>query len=91
MNGIHTGDFGHALAVGGRREAEDGDRKGKLDQEKNLEKTDRREPVERAEPLLLFSRSVVSDSLRPHGLQHARFPCPSPSPGACLNSRPLSQ
>ena len=27
-----------------------------------------------------FSRSVVSDSLRPHGLQHARPPCPSPSP-----------
>ena len=28
-----------------------------------------------------FSRSVVSDSLRPHELQHARPPCPSPSPG----------
>ena len=28
-----------------------------------------------------FSRSVVSDSLRPHGLQHARPPCPSPTPG----------
>ena len=37
---------------------------------------------------LLFSRSVVSDSLRTHGLQHTRFPCPSPSPGACSNSRP---
>jgi len=34
----------------------------------------------------LFSRSVVSDSLRPHGLQHARLPCPSPFPGACSNS-----
>ena len=33
---------------------------------------------------------VVSDSLRPHGLQHARLPCPSPSPGACSNSCPLS-
>ena len=31
-----------------------------------------------------------SDSLRPHGLQHARFPCPSPSPGACSNSCPLT-
>ena len=41
--------------------------------------------------LLLFSCSVVSDSLRPHGLQHARLPCPSPSPGACSNSCPLSQ
>ena len=30
-----------------------------------------------------FSRSVVSNSLQPHGLQHARFPCPSPTPRAC--------
>ena len=37
-----------------------------------------------------FSRSVMSDSLRPHGLQHTRFPCPSPSPRACSNSCPLS-
>ena len=35
--------------------------------------------------LLLFSCSVVSNSLLPHGLQHARFPCPSPSPRACSN------
>ena len=40
---------------------------------------------------LLFSRSVMSDSLWPYGLQHARLPCPSPSPGACSNSCPLSQ
>ena len=33
-----------------------------------------------------FSRSVVSGSLRPHGLQHARPPCPSPTPGAYSNS-----
>ena len=39
---------------------------------------------------LLFSRSVVSNSLRPHGLQFARLPCPSPSPGACSSSCPLS-
>ena len=38
-----------------------------------------------------FSRSVVSNSLRPHGLQHARLPCPSPTPGTCSNSCPLSQ
>ena len=38
-----------------------------------------------------FSHSVVSDSLQCHGLQHARFPCPSPSPRACANSSPLSQ
>ena len=40
---------------------------------------------------LLFSHSVVSDSLWPHGMQYARLPCPSPSPGACSNSCPLSQ
>ena len=39
----------------------------------------------------LVSCSVVSDSLRPHGLQHMRLPCPSPSPRVCLNSCPLSQ
>ena len=33
-----------------------------------------------------FSCSVVSNSLRPHGLQHARLPSPPPPPGACLNS-----
>ena len=37
-----------------------------------------------------FSHSVMSDSLRPHEFQPARLPCPSPSPGACLNSCPLS-
>ena len=37
-----------------------------------------------------FSRSGVSDSLRPHGLQHARLPCPSPTHGACSNSCLLS-
>ena len=37
-----------------------------------------------------FSHSVMSDSLQPHGLQHARLPCPSPTPGAYLNSCPLS-
>ena len=33
----------------------------------------------------------MSDSLQPHGLQHARLPCPSVSPGVCSNSCPLSQ
>ena len=41
--------------------------------------------------LLLFSHSVMSDSLQPHGLQHTRPPCPSPTPGACSSSCPLSQ
>ena len=34
---------------------------------------------------------VVSDSLQPHGLQHARLPCPSPNPGVYSNSCPLSR
>ena len=38
-----------------------------------------------------FSRSVVSYSLRPHELQHARLPCPSPAPGVYSNFRPSSQ
>ena len=35
-----------------------------------------------------FSHSVVSSSLRTHGLQHARLPYPSPTPGTCSNSCP---
>ena len=38
-----------------------------------------------------FSHSVMSDSLWPHELQHARPPCPSPTPGVHPDSRPLSQ
>ena len=38
--------------------------------------------------LLSFSRWDVSDSLQPHGLQHARLPCPSSTPGSCSNSCP---
>ena len=38
-----------------------------------------------------FSRSVVTDSLWHHGLQHARSPCPLPTPGVYLNSCPLSR
>ena len=41
--------------------------------------------------MLLFSCSVLSYSLQHHGLQHAWFPCPSMSPGACSNSCPLSR
>ena len=39
---------------------------------------------------LLLSHSIMSDSLWPHGPQHARLPCPSPSPWACSNSCPVS-
>ena len=41
--------------------------------------------------IVKFSCSVVSDSLRPPGLQHTRIPCPSPTPGACSNSCPSSR
>ena len=39
----------------------------------------------------MFSCLVMSDSLWPHVLLHARLPCPSPSPGVCSNSHPLSR
>ena len=39
----------------------------------------------------LVVQSVMSNSLWPHGLQHARLPCPSPPPRVCSNSHPLSQ
>ena len=38
-----------------------------------------------------FSGSVMSDSLRPHGLQHDRPPCPSQTPGVYSNSCPIGQ
>ena len=47
--------------------------------------------MQRMDLWLLFSRSVVSDSLWPHGLYHTRLSCPSLSPRVCSNSCPLSQ
>ena len=41
--------------------------------------------------LLLFRCSIISDSLGPHGLQHPRLPCPSPSSRVCSHSCSLSQ
>ena len=41
--------------------------------------------------LVQFSHSAVSDSLQPHGLQHTRPPCPSPTPGVYPNSCSLSR
>ena len=41
--------------------------------------------------ILFFSRSVMSNSLQPHGLQHTRLSCPSSSSRACTKSCPLSQ
>ena len=40
---------------------------------------------------VLISHSIVSDSLRPHEFQHAKPPCPSPTPGVHSNSRPLNR
>ena len=53
--------------------------------------TDRKEVSKDPFLLLLLSRSVVSNSLWPHELQHTRIPWPSPSPGAHSNSCPLNQ
>ena len=41
--------------------------------------------------VLLFSHSVMSNSLRPRGLQRSRLPCPSPSSGVCSNLCPISR
>ena len=54
----------------------------------NMNQTDINEKVYQS---VKFSRSLVSNSLGPHGLQHARLPCPSTTPGACSNSSPLSR
>ena len=48
-------------------------------------------PQQCSNAISLFNRSVISDSLWPHGLQHARLLCPLPSLGVCPNSCPLSQ
>ena len=46
--------------------------------------------LERPSSVSQFSHSILSDSLRPNGLQHARPPCPSPTPGVYSDSCPLS-
>jgi len=62
-------------------------------QEKQLESTTdkAKNKIKTSISSVQFSRSVVSDSLRPHESQHARPPCPSASPGVHSNSRPSSQ
>ena len=47
--------------------------------------TKQQQPV-REDSSVQFSHSVMSDSLQPHGLQHTRLPCPSPTPGSYSNS-----
>ena len=48
-------------------------------------------PLEHSKVSVQFSCSVVSNSLRPHESQHARPPCPSPTPGVYPNPCPLSR
>ena len=48
------------------------------------------QPSDNSVSSVQFSHTVVSNSLQPHGLQHARLPCPSPTPGTCSNSCPSS-
>ena len=48
-------------------------------------------PLNAADASVQFSHSVISNSLWPHGLQHARPLCPSPTPGVYSNSCPSSQ
>ena len=62
---------------------------GKWFQEIKVRKWGNREGREENYPQFQFSRSVVSDSLQPHEPQHARPPCPSPTPGICPNPFPL--
>ena len=66
-----------------------------LDHRLNLDPLDwgvKSQPLDhQGSPLLFFSCSVMPNSLQPHGLQHARLPCPWPSPRVCSNSCPLSQ
>ena len=57
---------------------------------KPLSPTKRQRNFQRPHSSVQFSRSVVSNSLRLHELQHARAPCPSPTPGVHSNSRPSS-
>ena len=53
--------------------------------------TDQEQGVISLHQSVQFSCSVVSDSMWPHGLQHARPPCPSPTTRACSNSCPSSR
>ena len=68
-------------------------KKPKQNHLKAVKKNDQRPqwPKGKEKTYLMFSGSVTSDSLRLHGLQHARLPCPSVSPGASSNSCPFSQ
>ena len=56
-----------------------------------INKSSKATPMELLLGSVQFSRSVVSDSLRPHESQRARPPCPSPTPGVHSDSRPSSQ
>ena len=57
-----------------------------LDQQRRI-----RSDINPCQSISQFSHSVVSNSLQPHELEHARPPCPSPTPGFYSNWRPRSQ
>ena len=58
---------------------------------KSSTQTSHTETLHSSSSSVQYSHSVVSNSLRPHGLQHTRPPCPSPTPGVYSNSCPLSR
>ena len=62
--------------------------KAKVERHKTRLDEERSEACPIFERTVHFSPSVMPDSLRPHGLQHARPPCPSPTPGVHSNSCP---
>ena len=61
------------------------------EEENEIESEEEVRPEVQRSRRVQFSRSVVSDSLRPHESQHARPPCPSPTPGIHSDSCPSSQ
>ena len=62
-----------------------------MDAHKEMKSTRRTNYIGKYIRSVQFSCSLMSDSLRPHGLQQTRLPCPSPTPGIYSNSCPLSQ
>ena len=75
--------------VGREEKGEGGDRGGLVEKKENRKEERAIKPVIISS--VQFNRSVVSDSLQPHELQHTRPPCPSPTPGVHTDSRPSSQ
>ena len=85
---MHYDSMRHGHAAYERRQ-DDKPKESKAKQKKKREEAEKLPEVSKEMYCnFQFSHSVVSDSLQPHGLQHTRPPCPSPTPGACSNSCP---